>query len=91
MTSYNATVSAIVTFQWDLPLGGGTPAFIVDSYLIVVAPEPLSNPSSNVVFVSTWTVTLEYNIEYTVTIMAVNCVGESDPLVISDILYSELI
>ena len=90
ITSYNATVSAIVTFQWSLPLGGGTPAFIVDSYLIVVAPEPLSHPSSNVVNVPTWTVFLEYNVEYTVTIMAVNCVGESDPLVISDILYSEL-
>ncbi len=71
----NRTV--ISTFEWTLPTESGYET-IVDYYRISFSPRPLSHPGTNLVFSSPWTVTLHANIEYTVGIIAGNCVGETD-------------
>ena len=61
----------------------------MDYYPITVTPRPLSHPVSNIVYSTPWNVTLNFNIEYTVTITAVNCAGESSPFVLTNIEFSE--
>ncbi len=36
-----------------------------------------------------WNVSLEYNIEYTASLRVINCVGESDLLIIDGILFGK--
>ena len=83
---YNTTI----TFEWDPPQGSG-PEAIVDYYLIVVTLRPLSHPVSNKVYSIPWSVTLEYNIEHTAVITAVNCAGESSPFILTNIEFSMLL
>ena len=61
----------------------------MDYYKIVITPRPLSHPVSNVVYSTPWNVTLDYNIEHTAIITAVNCAGESSPFTLTDIEFSE--
>ena len=61
----------------------------MDYYLIVVTPRPLSHTILNIVLSTPWKVTLNYNIEHTATITAVNCAGESTPFVLTNIQFSE--
>ena len=81
---YNTTI----TFEWDPPQGRG-PEAIVDYYSILVTPRPLSHPPSNIVYFTPWNVTLDYNIVHTATITAVNCAGESNPFILTNIEFSE--
>ena len=67
-----------VTFEWDSPQGGG-PETIVDYYRITITPPQLS-PSSDLTNTTIWNATLNYNQTYTVSITAINCVGESETL-----------
>ena len=83
---YNTTI----TLEWDPPQGSG-PEAVVDYYLIVVTPRPLSHPVSNKVYSTPWSVTLEYNIEHTAVITAVNCAGESSPFILNNIEFSKLL
>ena len=61
----------------------------MDYYSIVVTPRPLSHPVSNIVYSTHWNVTLEYNINHTAAITAVNCAGESSPFILTKIEFSE--
>ena len=63
----------------------------MDYYLIVVTPRPLSHTILNIVYSTPWNVTLNFNIEYTASITAVNCAGESSPFVLTNIEFSELL
>ena len=62
----------------------------MDYYLIIITPRPLSHTILNTVLSTPWKVTLNYNIEHTATITAVNCAGESTPFVLTNIQFSEL-
>ncbi len=53
---------------------------MVDKYLISIIPVPLSHSTLTVVFVEAINVTLEYNMIYNASILAVNCAGESSRL-----------
>ena len=86
MLHYNTTI----TFEWDPPPGSG-PEAIVDYYSIIVTPRPLSHPILNIVFSTLWNVTLNYNIEHTAIITAVNCAGESSPFTLLNIEFSEYV
>lgn len=79
-----------VTFEWRLPQATG-PEVIVDYYRVIVSPSPLSHPSSNMVFSSQWNVTLDYNTEYTVTILTINAAGNSTPFSLANIEIGKLI
>ena len=61
----------------------------MDYYPITVTPKPLSHPVSNIVYSTPWNVTLDYNIDHTATITAVNCAGESSPFIVTNIEFSE--
>ncbi len=76
-----------VTFEWDEPQGSG-PQAIVDTYTITIAPEPLSPSGIDMLPNSpqSLNVTLDYNINYTATITAVNCAGESETFVYQSII-----
>ena len=67
------------------PLTGSGPETIIDNYTISFTLTPLSHASSNVVTSFPWNVTLAHNEIYSITIVAVNCAGESVPYIISDI------
>ena len=72
---YFTVTNITVLFEWDEPQGSG-PETIVDDYIIDITPSPLS-PYSLIVQNSPLNVTLRYNVDYTTTITAVNCAGES--------------
>ena len=94
-TSFNLTngyedeFNITITLEWNPPKGSG-PEVIVHSYEIVITPKPISYPSSNTIYSTSWNVTLNYNVQYEATIIAVNCEGESSPVILSDIEFSEL-
>ena len=79
--------STTITFEWDQPPGNG-PEAIVDKYLVFITPRPLSHPEMNFV-TAPWNVTINYNLKYTATIKAINCAGESIPLLLPNIEYSK--
>ena len=76
-------------FEWDSP-GGSGPEAIVDNYIITVNPMPVSHPISNVVLTSPWNVTLSYNVIYTATIAAMNCISEGNTSILQDIEYGKI-
>ena len=71
-----------ITFNWN-PQGGFGPETVVDNYRLDVSPAPLSDPASFIVYSSPQNVTIEYNRVYTANVTAINCVGESKPLILS--------
>ncbi len=84
--SYLSPVDAAVMFEWDPPKGSG-PESVVENYTISILPMPVSHPISNVVNSTSWNVTLAYNMIYNATITALNCAGESEPVVLTNIQY----
>ena len=77
-----------ITLEWNPPLGSGQEA-VVNHYEILVTPRPLSHPTFNTIFATSWNVTMKYNVEYTAIISAVNCVGKSSTALLPSILFSE--
>ncbi len=77
-----------VTFAWDPPPGSG-PEAIVDNYTISIMPIPVSHSITSVGLSSPWNVTLNYNVNYTATIIALNCAGMSDSLELISIEYGK--
>lgn len=77
-----------VDFDWAHPQGSG-PEAIVDYYIISISPNPLSHPGSNNVSSPPWNVTVGYNVDHTVNITAVNCAGNSDTLVSSNVRFGK--
>ena len=65
-----------VTLQWERPHGIGTES-IVDSYFITVTPPLMMGPSRITIYYSPYNMTFTHNVEYNVSIIAVNCAGES--------------
>jgi hypothetical protein len=74
----DALLNTTVTFTWDPPPGTGVKT-ILDNYVLSVVPQSLSHPASNFVYSDIINVTLKYNLEYTATLIAVNCAGNSNP------------
>ena len=86
---YDSSLDTVVTFQWDPPQGSG-PEAIVNSYKISITPRPISHPAFNTISYSTsWNVTLYFNLEYSASITAVNCAGDSHPFTLHGIKFSE--
>lgn len=75
---YDTQSNTTLTLRWDAPLGIGV-GVIVDHYRVLITPQSLSHPLSNVFSYPPVNVTLNYNEEYTATITSVNCAGESSP------------
>lgn len=69
-----------VTLYWSPPQGTG-PEAVVDNYTISISPAPLYQPARMVVTPGS-NVTLEHNVDYSINFTAINCAGESDPLVL---------
>lgn len=64
-----------VVLEWDVPTGDG-PQYIVDEYNLVISPGSVSH-RSNRVFIPFTILILNYNVEYTATVAAINCAGVS--------------
>ncbi len=88
LMEYYTVADNTVTFEWDPPPGNG-PETIVDNYTITITPVSVSHPMTNVGLSSPWNVTLNYNVVYTATIVAVNCAGESESLELNNIEYGK--
>ena len=65
------------------------PQLVVDYYWVSITPISLSHPVVNSVATSPWSVTIGYNMVYTVNITAVNCAGQSGTLSLENIEYSK--
>ncbi len=86
----DSLLNTTVVFEWDPPPGSG-PGAVVDNYIISITPMPISHPSINIVYSTTWNVTISYNVEYNATITALNCDGESSsPLALTDIIFGKI-
>ena len=85
--SYTAA-SNIITLGWDPPHGSG-PEAIIHYYKIVITPEPLSHPNPIIVYATSWNVTVEFNVQYSVTLITVNCEGESNPLALNTYIFGK--
>ena len=87
--AYENEFNITVTFEWNPPEGSG-PEVIIHGYEIIIVPKPVSyQSSSTIIYSTTWNVTLNYNVQYEATIIAVNCEGESSPVVLRDIEFSK--
>ena len=85
---FDAILNTTVRFEWDPPQGRG-PEAVVDFYQISIVPKPLSHAITSVAYSILWNATIAYNMEYTVSITAVNCAGESNPFVLSGLEFSK--
>lgn len=73
-----------VYFDWEPPLGKG-PQFIVESYQFTTVSN--SSDYTTDVTSSTSNVTLEYNEEFTVSVVSVNCAGQSEPITLTKVIF----
>ena len=80
------TDSIIVLFKWEAPSGIG-PGFFIQSYNVSITSEN-SSYSYNLTYGTTMlNATLNYNVNYTASIVAINCAGESNSFILSNIYY----
>ncbi len=68
--------SSIITLDWDPPSSTGG---VSVSYVLTISPTPLSGSPVTVETTSTQ-ITVSFNTPYSVTIIAVNCVGNASML-----------
>ena len=69
--------SVIVTIEWNPPVNSSG----ADIHNYTVNISPFAQLSVTVVTSTTVNVTAEYNVNYTLSIVATNCAGNSDPAV----------
>ena len=69
--------SVVVTIEWNPPVNNGG----ADIHNYTVSVSPSTQLSATVVTSTTVNVTTEYNVNYTLSIVATNCAGNSDPAV----------
>ena len=73
----SSTESVIVTIEWNPPVDSS--GANIHNYTVNISPS--TQLSATVVTSTTVTVTAEYNVNYTLSIVATNCSGNSDPAV----------
>ena len=76
------STSVFVNTEWDVPQRS-SPESVMDSYNITITTIPISDPISNLTQFTEFIVFANYNVEYTITLFAMNCVGESSPTTIN--------
>ena len=77
-----------ITLDWDPPQGRG-PEAVIDNYTISILPAPPYQPAKVTLPTRQLNVTLAHNIMYAINLTAINCVGESDPSLLTDIQFSK--
>ena len=85
---YHEISDIILTFKWDKSKILGTEKIIVDYYNVLITSK--LQQVLYVVYSSPWNVTLDYNKNYNASITAVNCVGKSSPLLVSNIKFDNI-
>ncbi len=80
-----------VLIEWKAPSGIG-PGFFIQGYNVSIVSESNYSNSYDFTYATTsLNVTLDFSVMYTASVVAINCAGESEPLILSDILFSELL
>ncbi len=87
---YDTLDNTTITFSWVPPQGSGVET-VVDKHLFFITPVPLSHSTLTVVFGDAINVTLEYNMLYNASILAVNCAGESSLVYLIDNKFSKCV
>ena len=86
---YSMVLETTLTFHWDQPRGINTER-VIDSYLITVTPAPMMGFSRITRYhPSPFNITFAHNVQYNVSIFAVNCAGESVPTSLPAMEFSE--
>ena len=78
-----------VFFEWEAPSGSG-PAFLVQGYSIFITSELESYIFNFSYTITNLNITLNYNVNYTTSVISNNCAGESTAAMLHNILFSEL-
>ena len=85
---FHGNLETTVMLSWERP-GGSGPEAVVDNYTISISPPPPYQPTTNLVRSSPWNVTLTHNVEYTINITAMNCVGRSGSTPLHTVEFGE--
>ena len=83
---YGATSNITLTLDWNKSKADN----IVDVYIITIIPIPQTH--SNISIFTLFhpiNVTVNYNVEYTLSITSVNCVGEGPPTQLSHVILGK--
>ena len=86
--SYMKEDSITVTLEWDQPIGVG-PEYLVEGYRVLLL-NGSEIPISETQIITKINLTLDYGINYTAAVISINCIGESLPLLLTDIIISML-
>ena len=81
---YSEEEFIIVTLIWNV-----IPDISITRYKIFIRPNPVSGLSLNSVQSSPLNVSLNYNTKYEIKVTAINCAGESNPSILSEVLYGQ--
>lgn len=74
-------------FEWNPPLGSG-PEYVVDGYQLSVMTDT-DIVEALYVLSTSWNMILDYNVEYAVSIVSINCVGNSNEVTLRNILFGK--
>ena len=89
VSKYHDDMETTVTLDWIPPQGSG-PEAVVDNYTISILPTPPYQPATVYLVLPPWNVTLDHNEEYTLNLTAINCVGESATITLTNIKFGKL-
>ena len=78
----------IVSIEWRRPVGVG-PEYFIQSFVIYIESETGLFSRSDTVTSTSWDVTLNYDTNYTVSVISVNCAGISDMIILEDIRFGK--
>lgn len=83
---YPSQSNTTITLEWNVPQGLGSRR-VVDYYVVTVSPALPSLPDNEFSVNSTsLNVTLLHNVNYTLSVTAINCAGASDMAILSNAL-----
>ena len=85
-----STENIEVFFAWEAPSGDIGPEFFIQSYNISVMSESEYYSYTVTPTNTALNFTLNYNVNYTALAVAINCAGESEPFILSNIFFGEL-
>lgn len=75
-----AASNIMVTIDWNTLQNNNPDIMMSESYQVAITPRSLSHPISTVVNYPPLSVTLNYNVIYTVRLTVEGCAGKSHPL-----------
>lgn len=87
---YEDKQNITVTFEWN-PANGTGAEYFVESYSVSLSSELEEYYYQESIHLEAINLTLDYNVNYTATVVSLNCAGESIPTLLHGVLFSKSI